>query len=471
VALATLGKHKQALINLQEVEKGIASNDFFDNHIELFTILADAYYQLKDYRTALTLQLKILKLRVELQQKNNIEKTYLSIGYANFYLQRFDDAYNAFWEASYYAEKKFAPISAAYAKKGLGIALLKQTQYEESIAPLQEAANIFEMRSLSIDLIETLIALAKANVHVNEKEQGYLLLEKVLTLLNGDVVSLEYTGFYRMLAEMYFDKQLYQKAYFWQEKHSELLLIKVKNNKKAVNTAHQFYNQSSNLLLDEEPLIQSRELAVKLAENNELSNDFVDKINHKKVIINSLVALVFLQFITILSFIFKLRSKKRALVYEDQKDPSYVLASAMQTKHDYQLAFKKSRLYQYPLTVSYVVIENWQELTFLCSKKVLREIKRDIANVFNEQLTEFDQGGLLNDGEYLLLFEHQKEQDVQKKVETLAQDLQARFFANLGDFSVAINYGLKKPDFKDIDPYIFLARLCESVTSTKAMAK
>ena len=128
VALATLGKHKQALINLQEVEKGIASNDFFDNHIELFTILADAYYQLKDYRTALTLQLKILKLRFELQQKNNIEKTYLSIGYANFYLQRFDDAYNAFWEASYYAEKKFAPISAAYAKKGLGIALLKQTQ-------------------------------------------------------------------------------------------------------------------------------------------------------------------------------------------------------------------------------------------------------------------------------------------------------------------------------------------------------
>ena len=88
-----------------------------------------------------------------------------------------------------------------------------------------------------------------------------------------------------------------------------------------------------------------------------------------------------------------------------------------------------------------------------------------------EQLTEFDQAGLLNDGEYLLLFEHQCEDEVKGKIISLEQALSVRFFANLGDFSVTISYALKKPDFKDIDPYVFLARLCESVVSNQSIKK
>jgi len=471
VALATLGQHQQALVDLQQVEQDIAKSHLFNEHIELFTILATAYYQLGDYQTVLTLQLKILKLRFELEQKENISQTYLALGYAYLYLQRFDDAYNAFWEAKYYAEKKAAVINVAKANKGLGISLLKQQQYNAAIVELQHAANTFQQKKLHSDLVETLVALAKVKLNAGHEKQGYELLDKILTLLDGKALSLEFTGFYRMLAAMYFEQGSYQEAYIWQKKHSQLLLTKVNNKKKAANSAHHFYNQPLNILKGEQSIIQSRELAVKLAKDNELSNSFSLKLQQQKSIIISLSVLIVLLLITFFGFIIKLRTKKRVSVYESEERPSYILASPMQTKHDYQLAFKKARTYQYPLRVSYFVIENWQELIFLCSKKSLNEVRRDIASVINEQLTEFDQAGLLNDGEYLLLFEHQSEEEIKEKITSLAQALSVRFFANLGDFSVTINYELKSPDYKDIDPYIFLARLCESVTSNKPIKK
>jgi len=471
VALATLGKHKQALTDLQQVEHDIAKNKLFNQHIELFTILAAAYYQLSDFQTVLTMQLKILKLRFELEQKGNIEQTYLALGYAYLYLLRFDDAYNSFWEAKYYAEKKSAVINIAYANKGLGISLLKQQQYNAAAVALQSAADIFQKESLNANLIETLVALAKVKLNAQQKNQGYSLLARIQTLLGDKSLSLEYTGFYHMLAEMYFEHGGYQQAYVWQKKHSQLLLIKLASKKKAVNSAHHFYNQPPSIIKGQQSIIQSRELAVKLTEENELLNSFSPKIQQQKSIIFSLLVLVFILLVTFFGFIIKLSSKKRALVYEIEERPSYILANSAQTKHDYQLAFKKARTYQYPLTVSYFVIENWQELAFLCSKKSLEEVRRDIATIINEQLTEFEQAGLLNDGEYLLLFEHQCEEEIEVKVANLAQALSARFFANLGDFSVTINYALKTADFKDIDPYIFLARLCESVTSNKPISK
>ncbi len=471
VALATLGQQHQALSDLQQVEQDIVNDQLFNDHIALFTILAAAYYQLSDYKAALTLQLKILKLRFELEQKGNIEQTYLALGDAYINLRRFDDAYNAFWEAKYYAERKSAIINIAYAQKGLGISFVKQKKYDEAAVELQHAADIFQQKNLKSMLIETLVALTKAKLNSEQKSQGYSLLVKILALLDGKVLSLKYLDFYRMLAAMYFDQGDYQAAYFEQKKYSKLLLVTLGNNKKSANTIHDFYNPPLNLLQGKKSILQSRKLAVKLAEDNELSNSFSLEIQQQESIIISLLVLVILLLITFFGFIIQLRSKKRALVYETEERPSYILASPIQTKHDYQLAFKKARTYQYPFRVSYFVIENWQELTFLCSKKSRKEVMREIASVINEQLTEFDQAGLLNDGEYLLLFEHQCESEVREKITNLAQALSVRFFANLGDVSVTINYALKTPDFKDIDPYIFLARLCESVVSNQPIKK
>jgi tetratricopeptide (TPR) repeat protein len=471
VALATLGHHQQALLDLQQVEQGIIENKLFNKHIELFTILAAAYYQLSDYQTVLTLQLKILKLRFELEQKGNIEHTYLALGYAYLYLRRFDDAYNAFWEAKHYGERKNAPLTIAYANKGLGISLLKQEQYNAAAIVLQDAADVFQRESLHTNLIETFIALAKVKLNRQDKKQGYALLVKTLTLLDDKPLSLEFIGFYRMLAAMYFDLGNYQEAYLWQKKHSQLLAIKVENKKKAVKSAHHFYNQPLHVSQEDQSIVQSRELAIKLTKENESSSDALFKFQRQEFIIISLLVFILFLLLTLLALIFKLRAKKRALVYETGEKPSYMLASPMQTKHDYQLTFKKARAYQYPLTVGYFVIENWQELTFLCNKKNLKEVRRGIASVINKQLTEFDQVGLLNDGEYLLMFEHQGESEIKEKIESLAQALRVRFFAHLGDFSVTTNYGLKSPSFKDIDPYIFLARLCETVDSSKPISK
>jgi hypothetical protein len=48
-------------------------------------------------------------------------------------------------------------------------------------------------------------------------------------------------------------------------------------------------------------------------------------------------------------------------------------------------------------------------------------------------------------------------------MEKLVSALKLRFFANLGDFSVIIAYSIESPNFQDIDPYIFLSQLSDSI--------
>ena len=122
-----------------------------------------------------------------------------------------------------------------------------------------------------------------------------------------------------------------------------------------------------------------------------------------------------------------------------------------------------ARKYNYPLTLGYISITNWQELTFQFNKKTVSEVNRGIARLINEQLNEFESAGLINNGEYLLLFPHQNKENVTKTVENLVSALKLRFFANLGEFSVIIAYSIESPDFQDIDPYIFLSRLSSSI--------
>ena len=136
VAFSMLGKHQQALVDLQQVELRIGKSDLTE-HIELLTILALAYHHLGDYQTSLTMQLKILKLRFEMDQKKNIAQTYLYLGYAYFYLQRYDDAYNVFWESKKSALNNGATINVAHADKWLGIVLISQQQFRAAIEPLE----------------------------------------------------------------------------------------------------------------------------------------------------------------------------------------------------------------------------------------------------------------------------------------------------------------------------------------------
>lgn len=463
VAFAMLGNHQKALENLQQVEQGISNSDYTE-HIELLTILALAYHHLSDYQTSLTMQLNILKLRFEIGQKNNLDQTYLYLGYAYFYLERFDDAYNAFWEAKKAAELNEAPIYIAHAEKGLGLVLLTQQNFSKSFPHFQQANAIFYQHNMLSERIESSVALAKAKLAANETIEAYALLVEVMKQLNGKDIAREYAGFYRMVAKMYFSQNDYQRAYQWLMKDNQVLLGKFKANKKAANIV----NSLSRLSTEQnqpEPIEESKRLAVKLAENSELSTSFVSKYQKQKLIIVILSSLVFLSLLLWVGFFFRCRAQKINLAYEEVEKPSYSMAGPIKTKSYYQQSFKKSRNFQYPLSVGYLVIDNWQELVFHFTSKTIDEVKKDIASVINYQISEFDTAGLLSDGKYLLLFEHQSSQDVSEKLEKLVQAINTRAFANLGDFTLTMKYSLNTPNFKDIDPYLFLARISESIDS------
>ena len=462
VAFAMLGKHQQALADLQQVERGISKSELTE-HIELLTILSMVYHHLGDYQTSLTMQLQILKLRFEMDQLENLDKTYFYLGYAYFYLQRFDDAYNAFWQSKKHADNKQAPISSAYASKGLGVTLLIQQQLPAAIESLEQAITIFKTNEMLDEQIESMVALVKAKLDLQKINEGYTLLKQVLVLLDGKDISLQYAGFYRMVAEMYLADDNYQSAYLWREKHSKVLITKLHDMKKASTLGHGLSHLTAGPQAIVEPIEQSRNLAVKLAQNSELSSSFVDKYQKQRTIIISLSALVCLLIMTLLVFFLRLRAQRINLAYEDIEKPSYAMAGPMQTKFDYQLAFKKARKFQYPLSVAYLVVENWQELAFHFNTKSINEVTKDIASLINGQLTAFDYVGLLNQGEYLLIFEHLSSEEANMKVDKLVQALNSRSFANLGSFSIAMKYSLSTPDYKDIDPYLFLAHIAESV--------
>jgi len=466
VAFAMLGEHQQALVDLQEVEQGINGSELTE-HIELLTVLSLAYHYLSDYQTSLTMQLKILKLRFEMNQKKNISQTYLYLGYAYFNLLRFDDAYNAFWESKKYAQDNNTPINTAYANKGLGLVLLKQHQPLPAIAPLQHAINIFHKYSMTSEHIESSVALAKAKLGAQKDNEAYAILMRVLTLLDDKDISLKYSGFYGMVADMHFSQKNYQVAYQWRKKYSHVLLKKLENQKKTSSLVIRSSHLPLGMTPLSKPIEESKKLAVKLAETSELSSSFVDKYQKQRVIIVSLSTLTCILILTLVGFFLRLRAQRIHLAYEEAEKPSYVMSSPIKTKFDYQLCFKKARKYQYPLSVGYLIVDNWQELDFHFNKKSIREVTKDIASVINEQLTEFDYAGLLNKGEYLLLFEHQSIEEATLKLDKLVQAVNTRAFANLGDFSIMMKYSLNSPDFKDIDPYLFLARIAESVNIEK----
>jgi tetratricopeptide (TPR) repeat protein len=466
VAFSMLGKHQEALVDLQQVELRIGKSDLAE-HIELLTILALAYHHLGDYQTSLTMQLKILKLRFEMDQKKNIAQTYLYLGYAYFYLQRYDDAYNVFWESKKSALNNGARIHVAHADKWLGIVLISQKQFRAAFEPLEQAIAVYYQHNMLSERIEASVALVKAKLGVNQTTEGYALLLEVVQLLNGKDISLEYTGFYRMVAEMHFSQGGYQLAYRWREKYSQILLYKLNNKKKSFSIVQGLSHLSVGKAPKIEPVEESKRLAVKLAENSELSSSFTGKYQKQRAIIIILSAVACILVLILVGMLWKLRIKKVNLAYEEIEKPSYAMATPLQTKFNYQLVFKKARKFKYPLSVGYLVVENWQELIFHFSRKNIDEVTKDLASVINEHIKDFDYVGLLNEGEYLLLFEHQSSQEANDKLDKLIQAINTRSFATLGDFSIAMKYSVNMADFKDIDPYLFLARIAESVNITQ----
>jgi tetratricopeptide (TPR) repeat protein len=462
VALAMLNQHEKALSDLQQVEDIIRNNPSFAEHISLLTILASAHYHINNYQTALTIQLKILTLRFRLNKLENVDQTYYHLANAYYRLNRFNDAYNAYWEAKKYANKRAANIYAAYASQGLGLTLLKQKQYKAAQLEITNAKELFFHHNLAKPYLETTISLAILKNLMQDKSTAKNLLLEAEKLSIDIELTDDYIILYKLLSDIYKDSNNMNKAYFWQTEYSAALLksknASIKNNhslSKKVENIHEKVNTAASE--------KTKQLAVKFAEQSELAASFSAKFNQQKtyILILSTAVLLLLSFV-IVSWLTH-RSSKLKTAHEVLEKPSYIIATPTQTKNLYQKSFNMARKYNYPLTLGYISITNWQELTFQFNKKIVAEVSREIASVINQHINEFENAGLINDGEYLLLFAHQHKEDVTMLMEKLVSALKLRFFANLGNFSVIIAYSIESPNFQDIDPYIFLSQLSDSI--------
>jgi len=462
VAFAMLNQHEDALTDLQQVEYIIKQNPAFAEHIALLAILANAHYHLGDYQTALTMHLKILKLRFSLNKLDNVDQTYYHLANAYYRLNQLNDAYNAYWEAKKHAQIKAAQIYVAYASQGLGLTLIQQKQYKEAKVEILEAKALFYQYNLARPYLETIISLALLGNLTEQKHTARnLLLEAEQLSINIELTD-DYIILYQLLSDIYKDKKDINKAYFWQQKYSKALLKTKKQTisnrqisvKYRVNT-----NKSANISASN----QTRQLAVKLAEQSELAASFSTKYHQQQTLIFILSVIVLLSLGFVIFLWLKHRATKLKKAHEALEKPSYVIAAPIQTKQLYQKSFNMARKYSYPLTLSYISISNWQELTFQFNKKIVAEVSREIASVINKHINEFENAGLINEGEYLLIFPHQHKDEIEMLIEKLVSALKLRFFANLGEFSVIIAYSIESPNFQDIDPYIFLSQLSDSI--------
>ena len=463
VAYSMLGQHTNALSDLQQVEAVIQENPAFSEHIFLLTILANAHYHLGDYQTALMVQSKILQLRFNLNRLNNIDQTYFHLANAYYRLNRFNDAYTAYWEAKDYAIKKGAPIHIAYASQGLSLTLLRQKQYKIAQIEASQAKELFYKHNLATSYLESIIILSQIYQAIEREDKSFSLLLKAEKLAKNIKLSPDYIVFYQYLANMYLIKNDLNKAYLWQKKYSETLLEHALFANKIIEFNRDPINSEIVNVNDIPASTKSRQLAIKLAEQSELTSSFSSKFRTQQlfIVISTIITLLLLVLITLLWI--KQRRKKLQAEYEALEKPSYLLANAVQTKQLYQTNFNMARKYNYPLTLSYISITNWQELTFQFNKKTVLEVSRGIARLINEQLSEFESAGVINNGEYLLSFPHQNKEKVTKTIEKLVSSLKLRYFANLGEFSVIVAYSIESPDFQDIDPYIFLSQLSDSI--------
>lgn len=465
VAYAMMNQYQLALKDLQEVQSNIEENPSFAEHITLLSILANAYYHLADYQTALTLHQKVLQLRFRSKKLDNIEQTYYHLANTFFKLNQFDDAYNAYWESKRYAEKKAAKIYMAYASQGLGLTLIQQTQFNDAKIELLEAKSLFYQHNLTSSYLETIISLVLLNDLMDVNLTTSTLLDEAEELAMNIQLTDGYIITYQLLADFNKQKNHLKKAYFWQKKYSDALLKSKKSvafsnpltTKHTINSA-----KSANIVAS----TKTRELAVKLAEQSASNNTFPKKYVQQQTFIYTLSILVFFLFCSVILLLLNIRARRLKSAHEAIEKPSDVIATPIQTKDLYEKNFNMARKYAYPLTLSYISISNWQELTFQFNKKIVSEVSREIASVINKHINEFESAGVVNDGDYLLIFPHQHKKEVSIVIEKLVLDLKLRFFANLGEFSVIIAYAIDTPVFQDIDPYVYLSQLSDSTKIT-----
>jgi len=448
-AYALMGKYLDGYKKLQLIDQIVAEKPHFSNHINLLQTLALANQNLGDYQTSITLHLKLLKLQFALASQNGIERTYYNLASSYLKLKKYDDAYNAFWQVKLLAEKKSAPIILAYAELGIGETLLKQHKYSLAYNALIKSEKLFKGKNLTKSYFSNLIALAMAARHTDRSFFASQILKKAEVLAQTIQLTQDQVKIYKLLSTDYQRQG---------NEHKALLLLN-----KYLALKKQFKEEKSKAkqlpIAIKHSMDKSKELTLKFSENGALYTKFSQKNHSLRTII---VVLTFITIALLIALIILWLKHRNYLFYADYievEQPRNHLPSPIITKKNYQLNYKKARKFNYPITISLISVVNWQELSFLFSNKIMKEIANNIAIIINDNIDEFEQAGKINDGDYLLMFPHKFKSEVTTTVEHITAELNARIFANLGEFSVIIKVISQTPNAQDIDPFTFLSQL------------
>lgn len=451
MANALIGEAKKAADDLLAIKALMNENRQYAEYIDLLEIIAISYHYLGDYQTAVEMHERILKLRFALNMMLSLERTYYNLASAYHKVGRLDDAYNAFWEVKQIAEREEWPIKRAYAELGLGQVLLAQGEFENAYKILVEAENSFKGQNLNSPYLGTLVELTKASLATGRDEFAEQILSLAEQLAEVAEVTPEQVDLFLLLSQRY-------------ERQGDIAKALAMLNKYV--SQQQQFSQSNNGRRIELPTIlkqeaNNKDIALDLAQSYEMHTEYASKVDkqNQTILLLTIVSLILLG-VAVTQW-YGYRSRQQNFVYEQLERPAYLLASPAQTKYIYHRAFKKARKYEYPLTVGYIVVSNWQDLTFSFNKRVINEVNKTIATLVNEHLGEFDQAGQIHEGEYIVLYPHQHRDEAKAKFEKLLEALKVRFFANLGEFSVNIRFSMETPSIQDIDPYIFLSRLSD----------
>ena len=450
VAYALNADYALATTELSKVESLLNQNQQDVDQITLLEIIAQAHFNLAEYDNAVDILNRVLKLRTEMSIMQGIARTYNLIANAYYQSQHYDDAYNAFWQSLQFSQQYKLDIRAAYAELGLGQVLYQQQQFSSAKERLVNALLVFNQYNLVHVKLTTQISLVKVMYALEQQTEAEKILLSAQSLAETLALSRQQIALFLLLTDYYQKQKKYEQAVKAQKRYLAAYQgfyphARVKNSwQSAASTSH-----------------RAKEIAMKLAEKSELNLAFSDKYYRQQSVIILLVVVLVCTIVFTVFWRFRMRRQRLKRGYDEIELPKSRLAQPVQTKRWYQQQYKMARKYQYNISIAYLQIENWQELSFHFSGKILTDISKALAIIINESLDEEDYSGVISAGEYLFLCPHQSPEQVLAKFTAIKQAIKTRFFANLGDYSVKIRFSIDSPNIQDIDPYVFLSRLSE----------
>jgi len=451
VAYALSADYALAITELIKVENLLSQNRQSVDQITLLEIIAEAHFNLAEYENTVELLNRVLKLRTDMSRTQGIARTYHLVANAYYQLQQYDDAYNTFWQSLQFSQQYKLYIRSAYAELGLGQVLFQQQQFTMAKERLLSAQKIFNQHNLIRMKLSAQIALAKVMYALGQDEQADIILLSAQSLAEKLVLSPQQIELYLLLTDYYQRQNKFKLA--------------IKTQKRYLNLYQELYpnvNVKNSLVTAAITSNKVKKLALNLAEKSELSLEFSAKYYRQKTLIILLSLALFCSLLFAILWCFKLHHQRLHRGYEEVELPKNKVAQPTQTKRWYQQQYKMARKYQYSISVAYLEIENWQELSFHFNAKVLADVSEALAIIINEHIDEEDFAGEISAGEYLFLCPHQTLDQVLSKFTDIKQAIKTRFFANLGDYSVKVRFSVDSPSIQDIDPYVFLSRLSES---------